>query len=141
MKSKLKNTCVVVERNRKFEKVIYDDFYNFKVKAKKEFLESEIISWSLYDADDQDQEVIFKVYVQRYLAHSEFTARLKPFESDDVSALLIIRINDEDSNDIRCFIDLTFHESFNDMTLELMKAQRISVIRMMKHRKSISLTH
>ena len=141
MKSKLKNTCVVVERNRKFEKVIYDDFYNFKVKAKKEFLESEIISWSLYDADDQDQEVIFKVYVQRYLAHSEFTAQLKPFESDDVSALLIIRINDEDSNDIRGFIDLTFHESFNDMTLELMKAQRISVIRMMKHRKSISLTH
>jgi hypothetical protein len=129
MKSKLKNVCVVVERNTQIEKIVYENFYMLEGKADINFLESQIVNWTYFDESDDNERVWFMTYVLRYLSHSENIKRLKKFKSDDVNALLVVRVNDEDKNDIRSFVELSYHESFDDMSAEIVKVQYMTFMR------------
>lgn len=136
MKSKLKNVCVVIERNTQIEKIVHENFYMLEGKADKNFLESQIINWTYFDENNKEERVFFMTYVLRYLSHSENIKCLKKFKSDDLSALLVVRVNDEDKNDVRSFVELSYHDSFDDMNAEVMNVQYMTLMRMMmKSRK------
>ena len=140
MKSKLKNVCVVVERNTQIEKIVYENFYMLEGKADKNFLESQIVNWTYFDESDDDERIFFMTYVLRYLSHSDNVKRLKKFKSDDVSALLVVRVNDEDKNDIRSFVELSYHEGFYDMNAEIVKVQYMTFMRNMNKMRERSLS-
>jgi hypothetical protein len=140
MKSKLKNVCVVIERNTQIEKIVYENFYMLEGTADKNFLESQIVNWIYFDESDDDERTFFMTYVLRYLSHSENVIRLKKFKSDDVSALLVVRVNDEDNNDIRSFVELSYHESFDDMNAEIVKVQYMTFMRNLDKMRERGLT-
>jgi hypothetical protein len=140
MKSKLKNVCVVIERNTQIEKIVYENFYMLERKADINFLESQIVNWIYFDENDDNERVWFMTYVLRYLSHSENVKRLKKFKSDDVSALLVVRVNDEDKNDIRSFVELSYHESFDDMNAEIVKVQYMTFMRNMNKMRERGLS-
>lgn len=139
MKTKLKNVCVVIERNTQIEKVVYENFYLLEGKADMSFLESQIVNWTYFDENDNDEKVFFMTYVLRYLSHSENIKRLKKFKSDDLSALLVVRINDEDKNDMRSIVELSFHESFEEMSGEVVKVQHMTFMRFINKLRERSL--
>ena len=142
MKQNLKNVCVVVERNTQIEKIVYENFYMLEGKADKNFLESQIVNWTYFDESDEDERIFFMTYVLRYLSHSDNVKRLKKFKSDDVSALLVVRVNDEDKSDIRSFVELSYHESFDDMNAEIVKVQYMTFMRNMnKMRERVLSLH
>ena len=140
MKSKLKNVCVVIERNTQIEKIVYEKFYMLEGKADKNFLESQIVNWTYFDESDDDERIFFMTYVLRYLSHSDNVKRLKKFKSDDVSALLVVRVNDEDKSDVRSFIELSYYESIDDMNAELMKVQYMTFMRCMNKMRERGLS-
>jgi hypothetical protein len=140
MKSKLKNVCVVIERNTQIEKIVYENFYMLEGKADKNFLESQIVNWIYFDESDDDERIFFMTYVLRYLSHSDNVIRLKKFKSDDVSALLVVRVNDEDKSDIRSFVELSYHESFDDMNAEIVKVQYMTFMRNLNKMRERGLT-
>ena len=140
MKSKLKNVCVVVERNTQIEKIVHENFYMLKRKSDKNFLESQIVNWTYFDESDDKERIFFMTYVLLYLSHSDNIERLKKFKSDDVSALLVVRVNDEDKNDVRSFIELSYYESFDDMNAELMKVQYMTFMRCMNKMRERGLS-
>lgn len=131
MKSKLKNICIVIERNTRIDKIIYDDFIEIKSSADINFLENQMVNWSYFNSNSDFEETFFKVYVQRYFNHSINKAKLKNLKSDDVSALLVIRVNDECADDFKSFVEVSFYENFDDMNIELMKVQYMTFLRMM----------
>ena len=131
MKSKTKNICIVIECNTQIEKIINDNFIDLEANADKNFLENQIINLSYFDESNEKEEVFFRVYVQRYLNHIDNIKRSKKYKSDDVSALLVIRINDEDKSDIRSFIELSFHENYDKMCAEVTKVQYMTLMRCM----------
>ncbi len=120
MNPKLTNICTIIKRNKEIENVVYDNYLGFKVNADKKFLEGQIISWSNFDVSNEDEEIFFKVYVQRYLSHSENLEKMKEFKGADVSALLIIDINNRGENDIKNTVGLSFHGSYDAMNIELL---------------------
>ena len=140
MKSKLKNVCVVIERNTQIVKIVYENFYILEGKADINFLESQIVNWTYFDENDDNERVWFMTYVLRYLSHSENVKSLKKFKSDDVSALLVVRVNDEDKNDIRSFVELSYHESFDDMNAEIVKVQYMTFMRNMNKMRERGLS-
>jgi hypothetical protein len=129
MKTKLKNVCVVIERNTQIEKIVHENFYLLEGKADINFLESQIVNWSYFDENDKNESVFFMTYVLRYLSHLENVKRLKKFKSDDVSALLVVRVNDEDKNDLRSFIELSLYDSFEEMSAEVIEVQYMTFMR------------
>jgi hypothetical protein len=131
MKSKTKNICIVIERNTQIEKIINDNFIDLEANADKNFLENQIINLSYFDESNEKEEDFFRVYVQRYLNHIDNIKRSKKYKSDDVSALLVIRVNDEDKSDIRSFIELSFHENYDEMCAEVTKVQYMTLMRCM----------
>jgi hypothetical protein len=141
MKSKLKNICVVIERNIQIEKIVYENFYMLEGKADKNILENQIVGWSYFDKSNDKERTFFMTYVLRYLSHSENAKCLKKFKSDDVSALLVVRVNDENKNDVRSIVELSFHENFDNMSAELMKVQYMTLMRCVNnmHERSLSL--
>ena len=140
MKSKLKNVCVVIERNTQIEKIVHKDFFMLEGKADKNFLESQIVNWTYFDENNEREKIFFMTYVLCYLSHSDNIERLKKFKSDDVSALLVVRVNDEDKNDVRSFIELSYYESFDDMNAELMKVQYMTFMRWMNKMRERGLS-
>ena len=116
MKSKLNRICVVVERNNVIEKIVHDYFRDLKEKVKvdNDYLERQIVSWSYFDVGNENEEIFFKVYIQRYMSHSENINQLKDFQSNDVSALIVVRVDDEDKRNFKSHIELSFYEDFND---------------------------
>ena len=132
--------CVIVERNTQIEKIVYENFYLLEGKADISFLENQIINWTYFDENDNDEKIFFMTYVLRYLSHSENIKRLRKFNSDDVSALLVVRVNDEDKNDFRSFIELSFYENFDDMSAEVMKVQYMTLMRCINKMRERSLS-
>ena len=116
MKSKLNRICVVVERNNVIEKIVHDYFRDLKgkVKVDSDYLERQIVSWSYFDVGNENEEIFFKVYIQRYMSQSENINQLKDFQSNDVSALIVVRVDDEDKRNFKSHIKLSFYEDFND---------------------------
>ena len=131
MKSKLNRICVVVERNNVIEKIVHDYFRDLKgkVKVDNDYLERQIVSWSYFDVGNENEEIFFKVYVQRYLSHPEISKRFKFLNSDEISALLVIRINDENKKKVLSMLDLSFHDSINNLNNEIAKVEYMSIIR------------
>ena len=140
LKSKLKNVCVIVERNTQIEKIVYENFYLLKGKDNINFLENQIVNWTYYDENDKDEKIFFMTYVLRYLSHSENIKCLRKFKSDDVSALLVVRVNDEDKNDFRSLIELSFYENFDEMSAEIMKVQYMTLMRCINKMRERSLS-
>jgi hypothetical protein len=140
MKSKLKNVCVVIERNIQIEKIVYENFYMLEGKADKNFLESQIVNWIYFDESDDKERIFFMTYVLRYLSHSDNVKRLNKFKSNDVSALLVVRVNDEDKNDVRSLVELSFHENFEEMSAEVMKIQYMTLMRSINKMREHSLS-
>jgi len=140
LKEKLKNVCVVVERNTQIEKIVYENFYMLEGKADANFLESQIVNWTYFDENDDNERLFFMTYVLRYLSHADNVKRLNKFKSDDVSALLVVRVNDEDKNNIRSFVESSYHESFDDMRAELMKVQYMTFMRSMNKMRELGLS-
>lgn len=138
MQSKLKNVCVIIEKNTQIDKVIYNDFHQFKSSSTTDFLENQIINCSCFDENNVDEEVFFKVYVHRYLSHVDIVRKYKNIKSDDLSALIVVRINDENKNDLKSFFELSFHNSIDDLNSEVIKVQYMTFIRMInEHRKKL----
>jgi hypothetical protein len=129
MKSKLKNICIVIERNTKIERIVLDNFIGFEHTASIDHLESQIVNWSYFDANDKDEEIFFKVYVQRYLSHPTISERFENLHSNEISALLVVRINDENNKKIISMLDLSFHESLSELNAAMAKVEFMSIIR------------
>lgn len=136
MESKLKSICIVVERNGQIEKIDCDIFRNIKAsesaKVNKSYLEKQIFGWSYYDINDRFEEVFFKVYVQRYLNIAEIKNRISEYKSNELSALLVIRVNEEDGSDIKSNIDLSFHETEDLLNIELAMVKYMSFINLVE---------
>ena len=132
MKSKLNRICVVVERNNVIEKIVHDYFRDLKEKVKvdKDYLERQIVSWSYFDVENENEEIFFKVYIQRYMSHSENINQLKDFQSNDVSALIVVRVDDEDKRNFKSHIELSFYEDFNDFNTAIFEMTYIPLFTM-----------
>ena len=143
MKSKLKSVCVIIERNTQIEKIVHENFYMLEGKANKNYLENQIVGWSRFDEENEIERKFFMTYVLRYLSNTDNVKRVNKFKSDDVIALLVVRVNDENKNDVRSIVELSFHENFDDMSAEVMKVQYMTLMRFINkmHERSLSLQH
>jgi len=79
MKSKLKNVCVVIERNIQIEKIVYENFYMLECKADKNYLENQIVGWSRFDEENEKERIFFMTYVLRYLSNEDNVKSVKKF--------------------------------------------------------------
>ena len=79
---------------------------------------------------NKNEEIFFKVYIQRYMSHSENINQLKDFQSNDVSALIVVRVDDEDKRNFKSHIELSFYKDFNDFNSAILEVTYLPLFTM-----------